>query len=62
MTYLLNAGQEIRLQKIREKYKGKGLDLTLNMMFGIIMETGSKYDIGNKFKFHKWKFGLREDL
>ncbi len=61
VKFMLVDNQEERLQKITEEYKKQGLDLSEDKMFQVIMFTGSKYDIDDKFKFHEWKLGLRED-
>ncbi len=61
VKFMLVDNQEERLQKITEEYKKQGLNLSENKMFESIMFTGSKHDIDNKFKFHEWKLGLRED-
>ncbi len=61
VKFMLVDNQEERLQKISEEYKKQGLDLSEDKMFEAIMFTGSKYDIDDKFKFHEWKLGLRED-
>ena len=61
VKYLLNNEEIERLKKITEEYKKRGLDLSLEKQFEYIMYCGSRYDIDNKFKFHEWKLGLRED-
>ncbi len=61
VTYTLSEEDEERLRKITEEYKKQGLNLSEHKMFETIIFTGSKHDIDNKFKFHEWKLGLRED-
>lgn len=62
VNYLINDEEYERLLKITEEYKKQGLDLTPEGMFESIMATGAKYDKDEKFKFHEWKLGLREDF
>jgi len=59
---MLSDEEEERLLKITEEYKKQGLNLSEDKQFMAIMFTGSKYDIDNKFKFHEWKLGLKEDF
>jgi hypothetical protein len=63
VEYLIEDNEYDRLQLITEEYKKQGLDadFTPEKMFCSIMRTGSKYDKDEKFKFHEWKLGLRED-
>lgn len=61
VSYLLTDEDEERLKKIAEEYKKQGLDLSIDKQFEAIMCCGSQHDINNKFKFHEWKLGLRED-
>ncbi len=61
VNYMLSDEDEKRLQKITEEYKKQGMDLSENKQFEAIMFCGSKHDIDNKFKFHEWKLGLREN-
>lgn len=61
VMYMLSEEDEERLQKITEEYKKWGLDLSEDKQFEAIMTCGSKYNIDSKFKFHEWKFGLREN-
>lgn len=50
-----------RLKRIITEYRKQGLDKTIGEMLSFIMNHGSKYTIDEKFKFHEWKLGLRED-
>lgn len=52
---------EERLKKITEEYKKRGLNLSEDKMFHIIMFCGSENDIDKKFKFHEWKLSLAKD-
>lgn len=63
VEYLVEDDEYERLNRITEEYKKQGLDkdFTPEKMFQAIMTTGSKYDKDEKFKFHEWKTGLRED-
>ena len=63
VEYMIEDDVYERLECITEEYKKQGLDadFTPEKMFASIMCTGSKYDIEEKFKFHEWKAGLRED-
>ncbi len=63
VEYLVEDDEYERLKRITEEYKKQGLDndFTPEKMFQSIMMTGSKYDKDEKFKFHEWKLGLRED-
>lgn len=62
VSYLINDEEYERLLKITEEYKKQGLDMTPERMFESIMTIGAKYDKEEKFKFHEWKLGLREDF
>ena len=61
VKYLLTDEEVERLEKITEGYQEMGFDITKERMFDTIMCMGSKSDIENRFKFHEWKLGLRED-
>lgn len=63
VEYLVESEEYERLEWITEEYKKQGLDkdFTPEKMFEAIMTTGSKHDIDEKFKFHEWRAGLRED-
>ena len=62
VKYLLTDEEVERLEKITEGYQEMGFDITQERMFDTIMCMGSKSDIENRFKFHEWKLGLREDF
>ena len=62
VKYLLSDDEVIRLEKITNEYKKKGLDLSIENQFEGIMKIGSGFDIDKKFKFHERKLGLREDF
>ena len=62
VSYLLMDEDEERLEKITEEYKKQyDSELTEEKMFNSIMCFGSWHNIDDKFKFHEWKLGLRED-
>ena len=61
VSYLLMDEDEQRLENITEEYKKRGLDLSLEKQFESIMRYGCKYDIDEKFRFHEFCLGLRED-
>ena len=62
ITFTLYDEHEERLKKIVEEYKRQhNFEQTEDKMFEAIMCLGSYNDIDNKFKFHEWKLGLRED-
>ena len=62
VEYLIEDEEYERLKQITNGYKKQGLEgFTPERMFESIMITGSKYDKDDKFKFHEWKLGLRED-
>ena len=60
VSYLLMDEDEQRLKRITEEYKKRGLNLSEDKQFELIMCCGCKYDIDNKFKFHERRLGLRE--
>ncbi len=60
VKFLLTDEQEQRLKAITEGYKKLGYDLSEEKIFEMIMCTGCRYDIDNKFKFHECKLGLEE--
>lgn len=62
VSYLINDEEYERLSKITKEYKKQGLNTKPERMFESIMVVGSKYNIDEKFKFHEWKLGLREDF
>ena len=62
VKYSISAEDERRLKKITELYNAKGYDFSEDEMFITIMAMGSKYNIDEKFKFHEWKLGLREEF
>ena len=62
VKYTLKDEDEKRLKQITEEYKKQhNFEMTEEKIFDTIMCLGSYHDIDNKFKFHEWKLGLRED-
>lgn len=62
VKYILKDEDEERLNKIVEEYKKQhNFEMAEYKMFEAIMCFGSYHDIDEKFKFHEWKLGLRED-
>lgn len=62
VNYLINDEEYERLSKITEEYKKQGLDTTPERMFELIMTLGCIYNIDEKFKYHEWQLGLRENF
>lgn len=54
--------QEERLRKITQEYNKQGLDFSEDKMFEAIMYSGSSHNINDKFSFHEWQLGIRENL
>lgn len=61
VKYTISDDDEKRLQLITEKFMERGLNLSPDKQFEIIMQFGCKHDIDEKFKFHECQLGLRED-
>lgn len=62
VKYTLLDEDEERLKRITEEYKNQhNFEITEEKMFEAIMCMGSFHNIDEKFRFHEWKLGLRED-
>lgn len=53
VEYLLCEKQLARLARITEKYNSLGLDVGIEKIFGMIMQTGSEYEIDARLKQHE---------
>lgn len=64
VTYLLENEELNRLETITEEYNKRinkrGMKLSPEEQFEMIICCGSKYDIDNKFKFYEEMLGIRE--
>lgn len=62
VTYNLTDEHEERLKAIQEEYKKNNIEMSEDKIFESIMLIGSWNDIDEKFKFHEWKLGLRDNF
>ncbi len=58
VKYVLTDEDENRLKKITEAYRKQGLNESEDEMFASIMDHGSAYDIGQKFRYHELSLGI----
>ncbi len=61
VTYILTDEEESRLKKITEACRKQGLNKSEDEMFASIMDYGSEYDIGQKFRYHELSLGIVQE-
>lgn len=61
VQYLLSDEEIIRMERINQKYKEQGYDVSLEKAFESMMFMGSKYDIDQKLKWEEIRLGLRKE-
>lgn len=60
VTFYLKEDEIQRLKKIVEIFKEKGVNMTMESAFELIMLTGSKYIIDEKMTFCEKQLGIKE--